>query len=54
MADGLTITKSEGRVLVMHLRGMLDGQTHEALYTAARAERDIVRASCLASNSRRI
>lgn len=36
MADGLTITKSEGKVLVMHLRGMLDGQTHEQLYEAAR------------------
>ena len=40
MIEGLTITKSEGRVLVMHLRGMLDGQTHEALYNAARAEHE--------------
>jgi hypothetical protein len=40
MPDGLTITRSEGRVLVMHLHGMLDGQTHEELYKAARAERD--------------
>lgn len=40
MNEGLTITKSEGRVLVMHLRGMLDGQTHETLYDAARAERE--------------
>ena len=38
MSEGLTITKSEGRVLVMHLSGMLDGQTHEALYDAAKAE----------------
>jgi hypothetical protein len=36
MSDGLTITKSEGKVLVMHLRGMLDGQTHEQLYETAR------------------
>ncbi len=36
MTDGLTITKSEGKVLVMHLRGMLDGQTHEQLYESAR------------------
>ncbi|MFH1184468.1 MAG: STAS domain-containing protein [Chloroflexota bacterium] len=40
MTEGLTITKSEGKVLVMHLRGMLDGQTHEALYNAARTERE--------------
>ena len=40
MTEGLTITKTEGKVLVMHLRGMLDGQTHELLYTAARAEYD--------------
>lgn len=38
MTEGLTIAKSEGKVLVMHLRGMLDGQTHEALFEAARAE----------------
>jgi hypothetical protein len=40
MSEGLTITRSEGRVLVMHLRGMLDGQTHEQLYNAARAEHE--------------
>ena len=40
MTEGLTITKSEGKVLVMHLRGMLDGQTHEALYNAARQEHE--------------
>lgn len=38
MVDQLSITKSEGKVLVMHLGGMLDGQTHETLYNAARAE----------------
>lgn len=40
MTEGLTITKTEGKVLVMHLGGMLDGQTHESLYSAARAEYD--------------
>ena len=40
MNQGLTITKSEGPVLIMHLSGMLDGQTHEALYNAALAERE--------------
>lgn len=36
MAEGLTITRSEGKVLVLHLQGMLDGQTHEQLYAAAK------------------
>jgi hypothetical protein len=40
MKEGLTITKTEGRVLVMHLHGMLDGQTHETLYSAAEAEHE--------------
>ena len=40
MTEGLTITKSAGKVLVMHLRGMLDGQTQEALYNAVRTERE--------------
>jgi hypothetical protein len=40
MTEGLTITKTEGKVLIMHLTGMLDGQTHETLYNAARAEYD--------------
>jgi hypothetical protein len=40
MTEGLNITKTDGKVLVMHLRGMLDGQSHESLYTAARAEYD--------------
>ena len=40
MSEGLTISKTEGKVLVMHLRGMLDGQSHDALYDAARAEHD--------------
>ena len=40
MTEGLNITKTDGKVLVMHLRGMLDGQTHQSLYGAARAEYD--------------
>ncbi|HET6846309.1 MAG TPA: STAS domain-containing protein [Anaerolineales bacterium] len=40
MTEGLTITKTEGKVLVMHLSGMLDGQTHETLYNAARLEHE--------------
>ena len=40
MAEGLTITRTEGKVLVMHLSGMLDGQTHQALYDAARSAYD--------------
>ncbi len=38
MTDSLTITKSEGRVKVLHLAGRLDGQTQEALLHAAEAE----------------
>ncbi len=38
MADTLTITKTEGRVKVLHLAGKLDGQTQEALMGVARAE----------------
>lgn len=38
MSEGLTITRTEGKVLVMHLGGVLDGQTHEMLYNAAQAE----------------
>ncbi len=38
MTDTLTITKTEGRVKVLHLAGKLDGQTQEALMAAARAE----------------
>jgi ABC-type transporter Mla MlaB component len=38
MSDLLTITKTEGDVLVLHLEGTLDGQTHESLLDAARME----------------
>ena len=38
MTDQLTITKSEGRVVVLHLGGKLDGQTNQALLDSARAE----------------
>jgi anti-anti-sigma factor len=38
MSDLLTITKTEDKVLVFHLQGTLDGQTHESLLEAARAE----------------
>jgi len=38
MTDSLTITKSEGRVKVLHLAGRLDGQTQDALLQAAEAE----------------
>ncbi len=38
MTDTLTITKSEGRVKVLHLAGRLDGQTQESLMQAAQAE----------------
>ena len=38
MTDKLTITKSEGRVVVLHLGGKLDGQTNQALLDTARAE----------------
>ena len=38
MTDSLTITKSEGRVKVLHLAGKLDGQTQESLMAVARAE----------------
>jgi len=40
MSDGLTVTKTAGKVLVMHLAGMLDGQTHQTLVDAARADYD--------------
>ena len=38
MTDKLTITKGEGRVVVLHLGGKLDGQTHQALLDTATAE----------------
>jgi ABC-type transporter Mla MlaB component len=38
MTGSLIITKTAGRVIVLHLAGKLDGQTHEVLQDAARAE----------------
>lgn len=38
MSDLLTITKTAGRVTVLHLAGKLDGQTHEQLLDAGQAE----------------
>ena len=40
MTEGLIIRKSVDQVLVLHLGGMLDGQTHEMLYNAARTEHE--------------
>ncbi len=40
MTDKLTITKSEGPVVVFHLGGKLDGQTNQALLDAAQAEHE--------------
>ncbi len=39
MAETLTITRTEGRVKILHLAGKLDGQTHTLLLEAAQAER---------------
>jgi hypothetical protein len=38
MSELLTITKTPGRVTILHLAGKLDGQTHEILLDAARVE----------------
>ncbi len=38
MADMLTITKTPGRVVILHLTGKLDGQTHDTLVEAAKLE----------------
>ncbi len=38
MAETLTITKTEGRVQILHLAGKLDGETHSLLLDAARRE----------------
>jgi ABC-type transporter Mla MlaB component len=38
MTDILTITKTEGRVKILHLTGTLDGETHTILLDAARQE----------------
>jgi ABC-type transporter Mla MlaB component len=40
MADTLTITKTEGRVTVLHLTGKLDGQTQGVLLDEARRIRE--------------
>jgi ABC-type transporter Mla MlaB component len=40
MTDTLTITKEPGRVVIYHLAGKLDGQTHQELLDAAQVERD--------------
>lgn len=39
MSDLLTISRTPGRVTVLHLTGKLDGQTHEMLLEAGRQER---------------
>ena len=38
MTDILTITKTEGRVKILHLTGKLDGETHGLLLDAAKQE----------------
>ena len=38
MSEALTITRSEGRVLVLHLTGRLDAQTQAKLLDSARQE----------------
>jgi len=38
MTNLLTITKTEGSVIVLHLAGKLDGETHGMLLDAARQE----------------
>lgn len=40
MSDLLKITKTEGKVVILHLEGQLDGQTEKELLDAARAEFD--------------
>jgi hypothetical protein len=40
VTDTLTITKTEGPVRILHLKGKLDGQTHEGLLTAAQTEHE--------------
>jgi anti-anti-sigma factor len=40
MTDTLTIKRTDGRVIVYHLAGKLDGQTFESLQNAARADHD--------------
>jgi len=38
MADLLTINKTPGRITILHLKGKLDGQTHDLLLDAAKLE----------------
>jgi ABC-type transporter Mla MlaB component len=38
MSDSLTITRTEGRVIILHLAGKLDGETQATLLETARAE----------------
>lgn len=38
MNDSLTISRTEGRVVILHLAGRLDGQTQQMLVDAARSE----------------
>jgi ABC-type transporter Mla MlaB component len=38
MSDSLTISRTEGRVVILHLAGRLDGQTQQTLVDAARSE----------------
>lgn len=40
MSELLKITKSEGKVITLHLEGKLDGQTEKELLDAARTEYD--------------
>jgi len=40
MTDKLTISKEPGRVVIYHLAGKLDGQTHQELLDAAQVEHD--------------
>ena len=40
MSDVLKVTKTEGKVTVLHLEGKLDGQTEKEFLDAARAEID--------------
>ncbi len=38
MGDSLTITRTEGRVVILHLAGRLDAQTQQLLVDTARSE----------------
>lgn len=47
MSDFLNITKTEGKVTILHLEGKLDGQTEKKFLDAARAEFDAGKKSLL-------